>query len=208
MRIVKNIFYLSFLLLCACNIKKQNCAVYAIDILRDNPKKVYVIRKDKDRILGIEDYGRDKTKAGAYYFFPDGKLQCYKFFETDSAYDYMEEYNEQGQLVRVLDNPLVDVRIREVNADSAIIGYYLFSLNKNYRDAKVVVNNGLAFNPDLEDDTSYSNMKSFSISLNTKNLTRFKIIFSCNYENACTLKKHGIKDTLRLVKNPKLNEDE
>ena len=166
-----------------------------------------MICQDKDRILGIEDYVRDKTKAGAYYFFPDGKLQFYKFFETDSAYDYMEEYNERGQLVRVLDNPLVDVSIREVNADSAIIGYYLFSLNKNYRNATVTISNGLVFTPDLKDDTSYSNMKSFSISLSTKNLSRFRIIFSCNYENTCTFQKHSIEDTLPLIKNPRLNQD-
>jgi hypothetical protein len=168
---------------------------------------VYVLRRDKKSILGIEDYGRDKIKAGAYYFFPDGKLQYYRFFETDSAYDYEEEYNEEGELINSTGNPLVDVRIREVGMDSAIVGYFLFSMNKNYRNAKVMITNGRVLYPNLVDDTAYSNMKSFFLSLNTKNLSRFKIIFSCEYENPCTSETHSIVDTLPLIKNPRLNRD-
>lgn len=205
---MKRTIILALVTLVACKSRRQNFTVYATDILRSNPKKVYIIRRDKNKILGIEDYGRDKTKAGAYYFFPDGKLQYYRFFETDSAYDYQEEYNEEGELVKTIDNPLVDVRLREVNIDSAIIGYYLFSLHKRYRNAKVLISTGQVFNPDLKVDTSYSNMKSFSISLNTRGLSRFGIVFSCDYENTCTLQKYNIQDTLRLIKNPRLNEDE
>ena len=205
---MKKIILLALVLPLACNIRRRNCPVYAADILRRYPKKVYVVRQDGNRIIGISDYGRDKTKSGAYYFFPDGKLQYYRFFETDSAYDYEEEYNEEGQIIKTLDNPLVDTRIREVNMDSANIGYCLFSLNKDYSNVKLTLSNGLEFHPDLKDDTTFSNMKWFSISLNTKNLSRFKIFFSCNYENTCTSQKFLIRDTLPLVKNPKLNLDE
>lgn len=205
---MKKIRYLFLLILFSCNLRRSNCRIYAADILRSNPKKVYITYHKKDTILGISDYGRDKTKAGAYYFYPDGELESYKFFETDSAYDYDEEYDQTGQLVKTTGRPLVDVRIREVNIDSAIIGYYLFSLHKRYRNAKVLISTGQVFNPDLRDDTSYSNMKSFSISLNTRDLSRFGIVFSCDYENTCTLQKYSIQDTLRLIKNPRLNEDE
>jgi hypothetical protein len=204
---MKRIIFLALMLSFARKSRRQNCTVFATDILRDYPKKVYIIHGDKNRILGVEDYGRDKTKAGAYYFFPDGKLQYYRFFETDSAYDYEEEYNEEGELINKVDNPLVDIRIREVNNDSAIVGYFLFSMNKNYRNAKVKTTNGLVIYPNLTDDTSYSNMKSFFISLNTRNLSRFKIIFSCNYENPCTLEMQSLADTLPLIKNPRLNRD-
>ena len=205
---MKNICYLVLLLLFSCKRGALNCRIYAADILRDSPKKVYIAYRDKGTILGISDYGRDKTKRGAYYFSPDGKLQYYRFFETDSAYDYEEKYDSMGQLVKIIGRPLVDVRVREVNIDSAIVGYYLFSLHKRYRNVKVLISTGQVFNPDPKDDTSYSNMKSFSISLNTRDLSRFGIAFSCDYENTCTLQKYSIRDTLRLIKNPRLNEDE
>lgn len=205
---MKKIRYLFLLLLFSCNHRTPNCRIYAADIIRSNPKKVYIAYRKKDTILGISDYGRQKTKNGAYYFFPTGELKSYKFFETDSGYDYAEEYDQMGQLVKTTGHPLVDVDIREVNIDSAIVGYYLFSLHKRYRNAKVLISTGQVFNPDLKDDTSYSNMKSFSISLNTRDLSRFGIVFSCDYENTCTLQKYSIQDTLRLIKNPKLNEDD
>jgi hypothetical protein len=205
---MKNICYLVLLLLFSCNREAPNCRIYATDILKGNPKKVYVAYRKKDTILGISDYGRDKTKAGAYYFFPNGELESYKFFETDSAYDYEEKYDSMGQLVKTIGRPLVDVRVREVNIDSAIVGYYLFSLHKRYRNVKVLISTGQVFFPALKDDTSYSNMKSFSINLSTRNLTRFGIAFSCDYENTCTLQKYSIQDTLRLIKNPRLNADE
>jgi hypothetical protein len=205
---MKRVFFLALITSLACKSRRQNCIVYATDILRHYPKKVYVLRRDKDRILGIEDYGRDKTKSGAYYFFPDGKLEYYRFFETDSVYDYEEEYNDKGDLINSGENPLVDIRITEVNVDSAVVGYCLFSMNRHFRNAKVMITNGLVLYPSLTDDTSYSNMKSFSVSLNTKNLSRFNLIFSCNYENSCTIETRSMTDTLRLIKNPRLNRDE
>lgn len=198
-------FALLLLLLPSCNLVPSNCKVYASDILRHNHKKVYIAYHDKDVILGISDYGRDKTKRGAYYFFPSGALQYYRFFETDSAYDYEEEYDQTGKLVKMTDQPMVDVRIREVNKDSAIFECYLFALHKRYGDFKVSTSYGLSFDKALSDDTIYSNMKITSIAISTKNQPRFKVFFSCDYVNECTAQKMSMKDTLSLIKNPRLN---
>ena len=85
---MKKIRCLFLLLLFSCKRGAPNCRIYVADILKDNPRKVYVAYRKKDTILGISDYGRDKTKRGAYYFSAGGELESYKFFETDSAYDY------------------------------------------------------------------------------------------------------------------------
>ena len=69
---MKRIIILALVMLMACKSRRHNCTVYASDILRNYPKKVYIIRQDKNKILGVEDYGHDKTKAGAYYFFRTG----------------------------------------------------------------------------------------------------------------------------------------
>jgi hypothetical protein len=166
---------------------------------------VYIAYHEKDVILGISDYGKGKSKRGAYYFFPNGTLQFYRFFETDSAYDYEEEYDKTGQLVKMTDNPLVDVSIREVNKDSAIFECYLFALHKNYGNFKMSTSYNLSFDQVLNDDTTYSNMKATSIGISTKNRIRFKVFFSCDYVNECTAQKVKIKDTLSLIKNPRLN---
>jgi len=201
-------FALLLLLLPSCNQMPSNCKVYAIDILRLNPKKVYIANRNKNVILGISDYGRDKTKAGAYYFFPNGVLQYYRFFETDSAYDYEEEYDQAGKLVKMTDQPLVDVRVREVNRDSAIFECYLFALHKSYGNFKVSTNYDLSFDKALNDDTTYSNMKVTSIGISTKGQIRFKVFIFCDYVNECTGQKMRIKDTLSLIKNPRLNRED
>lgn len=193
------------LLLFSCNFKKSDCQVYADDILKSNHGKVYVADREKGTILGISDYERDKEKSGVYYFFPNGRLKSYKFFETDSAYDYSEDYDQDGQLINMTGRPLVDVAIREVDGDSAVISYHLFSLNKTFENARLTVNTNTPVNVRLTDDTLYSNMKRTSIGINTKKLIRFRVYFSCDYLINCTAKKLRLDDTLSLVKNPRLN---
>ena len=199
---------LPLLLLFACNYRRSNCKVYASEILKKYSTKVYIAYHEGNKVLGISDYGIGKSKGGAYYFSPNGTLKYYKFFRTDSAYNYDEEYDAGGKFVKAIGQPLVDETIREVNKDSTILIFYLFALHKDYKNPKVSIGNNSVFDVELKDDTSYSNMKAVSVGFSTRDLNRFKVFFSCDYVNECTSQKGSVYDTLPFIKNPRLNLEE
>jgi hypothetical protein len=196
------------LFLGGCNSEPSGCKIYASDILNKYSSIVYVVTRKKNNILGIADYGRGKLRGGAYYFYPDGMLRYYKFFQKDSAYNYDEEYNEKGEFVKSVGRPLVDEEIKEITKDSVFITFYFFALHKVYQAPRISFNNNLAPAIALNTDTTFSNMKSVSIGINHKNLHHFKVILSCDYLNECTLKESPIYDTLSFIKNPELNLEE
>jgi hypothetical protein len=202
--IMKKSYFLIVFLFAACKYAKPDCEIIANELLKNDHDKVHMVLSERNRILGIAD-NRYDNKGGAYYFYENGKLKSYKFFQTDSAYNYAEEYDENGLLTRVIGKPLIDTRIREVNIDSALITYCLFSLHKEYQNVKVSASNALNSTIDLKNDTFYSNVKIGSFGMNTKGLRDFKIYFSCEYNNKCTPKSGTIADTLSFVKNPGLN---
>ena len=204
---MKKEIFLPLLLLLACNYKGSNCKIYANELLKKYPQKVYIAYHEGNKILGISDYGIDNG-GGAYYFYPTGQLKYYKFFHSDSAYNYSEEYDANGKFVKAVGQPLVDESTREVNKDSAILKFYLFALHKTYYSLKISLDNNSNFDVELKDDTSYSNMKVASVGFSTKNLSHFKVLFSCSYVNECNSKKGIVHDALSFVKNPRLNLEE
>lgn len=203
-------YYILILCFVACKSKKLDCVTMAEEILKSNHGKVHIGRLEKNKILGIADNGsyKDNDRGGAYYFYPNGQLESYKFFQTDSIYSYEESYDQNGQLIKTTGSPLVDERIREVNADSAFFSFCFFSLHKVYKNFRVSTSNNLRFKLDLKDDALCSNIKVASLGMNTKGLNEFKIFFYAEYINECTMIKGIVTDTLSFVKNPRLNLQE
>ncbi len=204
---IKGLLLLLFLFF-SCKDRNPNCKLYADELLKIYPTKVYIAYRDKGKVLGISDYGKEKTKGGAYYFFPSGMLKYYKFFKADSAYNYDEEYDDLGKLIKTIGQPLVDMDITEVNKDSLVLCYYLFSLHKSFDNAKISINNAFTFDAKIIKDTSYSNMELAFVGINHKRLAHFKVDFSCRCLNECTSQTSNIYDSLSFIKNPRLNLEE
>jgi hypothetical protein len=202
---MKRSYILIVFIFTACKNLKSDCSLTAEELLQGNRGKVHVIRDKNKKIIGISDTGLDGVKVGAYYFYPNGELNSYKFFQTDSAYNYDELYDKSGQIARIVGKPLVNTEIREVNIDSTFITFYFFSLHKVYKTMEIVTTTNLKSAIKLIDDTLYSNMKVATFGMNTKGLVKFKIYSSCEYVNECTLRSEIIRDTLSLIKNPRLN---
>jgi hypothetical protein len=195
----------ALLLMQGCKPKKVGCTFSSDELLRNNANKVFIPDKIKGHIMEINDKGVDSIKGGVYFFYENGRLKGYNFFENMQAYTYNEQYDETGQLIKIIGKPLVDTKIREVNADSAFIRLYFFSLQKTYKKLSVSINDTLKLYLDLKNDTLYSNMKIASFGLNTKGLSQIEIHFSVDYKNECTNQNEIVRDTLSLIKNPKLN---
>jgi hypothetical protein len=198
----KYLFLLFFLN--GCHYKNSNCILSAKELLKEDSNKLYVAFKLKNVILGISDIGQDSIRKGAYYFNKDGNLMSYKFFKTENAYSYSEEYDKDGVIKSVEGKLIVDKRIKEVNLDSAFVKLYLFSLNRTYRRISVKINNGKDFNLSYKDDSIFSNMKVSSFGFKTTGLTRIDIYFNIQYDEDCVGKTNIFLDTLSILKNPHL----
>jgi len=200
-------YYVLILCLVACKNKGCDCGIMADDLLKKNHGKVHIGYQEKNKILGISDNGPDKhnAKGGAYYFYPNGQLKSYKFFQSDSVYSYEEKYDQSGQLLKTTGNPLVDESIREVTKDSAFFNFSFFSLHKTYENIGASTSTNLKFHLVLKEDSFWSNIKIASFGMSTKGLDEFKIYFSGEYENECTATNGILTDTLSFVKNPRLN---
>lgn len=153
-------WFVLFILLCyGCKNVTHKCIIKAQDLLKSDYKKVHPIYSGKNNLVGISDNGYDGGKGGAYYFYPDGKLQFYRFFQTDSAYNFQEKYDRTGNVLKTIGSPFVDARIREVNLDSAFFVLCFFSLHRTYQKILVTTSTHLKFSLGLEKDTIYSNMQ-------------------------------------------------
>lgn len=196
---------LSFAL--ACKGKRTDCRITAEEVMKNNPGKVHAGWLVKGKILGISDNGteRDDGRRSVYYFFPNGQLESYKYFQSDSVYTYEEKYDQNGQLAKIIGKPLVNRDIREVNRDSARFRFSLFSLHKTYKNIKAITSYNENLDLDLKEDKFCTNVKSAIFAMSTKGLTAFKIYFSAEFENECTGKSGVLADTISLVKNPRLN---
>ena len=204
---MKNASFVFLIILMGCNSKKKDCLVTASEILNNNLDKVHAVYSEKHMILGISDNVNNSSKGGAYYFYNSGALQSYKFFQTDSAYSYNEEHDETGRLIKQDGSPIVDESIREVNVDSAVVKISLFALRRTYEELSVTIDNNNPFYSKLADDSLRSNLKMTSFGFNTKGLKDIKVFLSIQCINECSGKKEIFKDTISMIKNPRLNRN-
>jgi len=190
-----------------CAKKKSVCRLSPELLLNSEGNKVYVAALYPDKhVLGISDSNSvKKAKGGAYYFYENGGLESYKFFQSENTYVYSEDYDEQGNLLNGKGKILVDKKIREVNRDSAIIRVYFFSLFKSLKNLNVKLNNNPEMLLAVSKDTIYSNMKTASLAINTNGLRFINLFFSGEYTDLCTSSNRVFFDTLNLIKNPMLN---
>ena len=185
---------------CANNNTNTDCTITGDKVFEGNKNKLFIVDS-----LTIRDKGLDSIKGGEYTLYKNNNLKSYKFFGSLNAYTYNEEYAENGNLIKVEGHPLVLKKIREVNADSAVFGFYFFALNKLYTNIVASTSNCLKFKPLPISDSLYSNMIFVAFSMSTKNLSKFTIYIQTDYHNFCNAKRELFTDTINLIKNPILN---
>jgi hypothetical protein len=144
------------------------------------------------------DIGIDTVIGGRYSFYPNGRLQSYKFFANDSVYTYNEEYSLSGILERSQGKPLMYKIIKEAGKDSAFFKFYLSALNKDYEEIKVTFENDKKISIRIINDTTFSNTKLISFGCDIRGYQDFNITSEIVYREICTGKTKKFVDTLQL----------
>lgn len=201
---MKKCFIISIIFIASCGIKRTDCNFTAAELLTSYPDKLFVPDNFQMNAYEINDKGIDSIVGGVYFFYPNGHLKKYAFFKTMSAYSYSENYDENGELLKVEGKPLVSSVVKEIGSDSAFFKMYFFTLHKTYQDIEISVSNGSKFVLKLKDDKLYSNMKVTSFGLNTKGMYKFDVHFLIRYKNECNGNSLLLTDTLEFIKNPNL----
>jgi hypothetical protein len=197
---MKGITALFLLFLSSCyNNASTNCIESISQLLKMDSNNTFI---SKDFTLDspvIKDRGKNGL-AGEYSFFKNGNLKSYKFFASLTAYTYNEEYDVKGQLLRTDGIPLVKTIVREVNKDSVLLIWYLFSLNKTYQEMDANTKEKMNYQIELKEDTTFSNMKRASFGFSLKDFSEFEIYIHTKYRQTCNDSIKQVYDTLSLIK--------
>jgi hypothetical protein len=194
-------FAIALLFLLGCSERKPSCINPDL-ILETSSEKVFIADSTQSKIFSIRDKGIDTFKGGQYFFYANGCLQSYKFFQTSQAYTYNEEYSNNGSLIRIEGSPLVERKIHQLNKDSLIIDLLFFELNKTYSNIKVRTSKGNSENRiELKDDELYSNMKRAAFGLNVSNVKEIQVYITGSWRDKSSKKENSISDTISLFKD-------
>jgi hypothetical protein len=187
--------------LSACKTKGPACIITASDIGKGGNGKLIILKDSGNKITAMYDAGWDSLKGGAYIFYPNQRLKSYTFYQNRMAV-YNETYDDQGYLIHTQGSPMVDRVINELGLDSAYVQVYFYSVIKSYQQLNIKINNNAAVNYVLQNDTSYSNMKSITFGITTSDLTKINMYSRIKYFDNCTKIEHILSDSLFLVKDP------
>ena len=201
---MKNTCLAFLFLLNACFTKSSRiCVTNISELLKSNPDQVFISDSLSSDGSEIRDKDFKSNMSGVYTFYSNGNLKSYRFFANQNAYTYDEEYDINGNLIKVEGNPLVNTKIKEVNRDSITFNCYFFAMNKIYQNLEILINSNNRQMVELMPDTLYSNMKSVHWGFNTKESSKILVCISYNLRNSCTGKTEMLHDTISLVKTEK-----
>jgi hypothetical protein len=189
-----------FLILSACKDKKVVCLIDATDILKGATSNSIVQKDSSYKIVAIYDQGWDSLKGGVYLFYPNQFLKSYTFYQAKKPV-YVEQYDENGNLVQTSGSPMVARIINDMGQDSAFVQVYFYNPMKSYRNLNIKINNNPAETFALSRDTFYSNMKSVTFGINTTDQNHINMYSQIIYLDECTKIEHILNDSLFLVKD-------
>ncbi len=201
---MKNIIFLLLVILFGCKRSNLNCILTNEQIVNQQSKKIVTIPNDSANLPDdLGDRGLDSlTRIGYYTFYKNKNLKSYRFFATNDAYTYNEEYDIDGNLKKTEGGPLVFTNIKEIGKDSAFFQLYFSRLNRVFDDSVLIsMDNRNIFKVNLIDDSLRSYISISSFGINTKGFKKFKVYISTNYVNSCNYKKNTLLDTLAFTKD-------
>jgi len=192
------LFYLIFLV--ACDRNDEGCRVNEHDVLKNQSEKVFLTYTSKNAGKEYKDKGKDSTKGGYYYFYPNGNIKGYKFFDSVNRYNYNEQYDKYGNLTKKEGKPLVFTLIKKITNDSINVRLLLFDLNKMYKRIIIQAYDSVFEFKNfehLENSKLYSNVKEISFDCKDKHFSDVIIIYvDVKYINICTQKTEFFEDTV------------
>jgi hypothetical protein len=224
MRPLYLILFLGTLTLQYCKTKRSNCKILEKDLSPSLSEKTILTEDDTTR--EFRDIGED-TITGGYYTFKNGFLKSYYFltkYETGytpksgdelleedrglnktSFCSYAELYNDEGQLTKTVDVPLVYRYVNHIRADSICVNAKFFALNKTYGDIHVATNSGYRSTIKLTNDTLFSNMKQACFQFYFGRKEDVRIYITGSFVQTCSRETTKFADTILLsYKNGKL----
>lgn len=187
--------------LSACKNKGPVYLISSEDILKGTNGNIITVKDAGNKVTAVYDPGWDSLKGGAYLFYPNGQLKSYTFYQSRIPV-YNETYDEHGYLTHTQGSPMVDRIINELSLDSAYVQVYFFRPMKSYQPLNIKINSKSSVNYALENDTSYSNMKTTTFGINTTDLTRINMYSQIKYIDDETKIEHILSDSVFLVKDP------
>lgn len=195
-----SIVALSILYSCSEESKKKvnnDCEITLSQLLKNDSSRLQVNDRAKDgTITQLVDKTKDSIIVGAYYFYPDGKLQSYKFFASAKTYDYNEEYDSSGNITLIEGSPLVLHSFRQKNDSVVRVTFFFSTLHNEYSNVNIKTNNGFEFTAELIKNPVFTNIKSTTFDLPVvKTFRNTEIYTSCHLINICLNKQWSLKDT-------------
>jgi len=188
------------------NLKSNsNCTLTVDELLKKNINRVFVTDTfPNGKIAELRDKGRDSIEGGYYWFYNNGHLKSYKFFIDEKRYGYNEEYDQNGNLTKTEDIPIIYTWVRRINIDSFCIKMYFFAPNKNYKKVYAVTGDNRNITLTLKNDTLlYSSMKVAFLGYNgLKKEKDFNTYVNVEYEDECTHEAKAFQDTIALHYSP------
>ena len=185
------------------NKKKNDCTITVSQLLEKDGNRLEVNDRENGvirQLVDKTDKTNDSVTVGAYYFYPNGILQSYKFFASATKYQYNEEYDSLGNITLIEGSPLL-LHIFH-NIDSSIVRFtFLFStLHKEYENINIRTNTGVQFGAYLVKDPVFTNMMSVTFDLPVaKTLKKVEIFTTGELLNTCLDKRWALKDTLSHI---------
>ena len=202
--IVRKITLFIMLLIVGCADDKSKCIITNESILAFNKKKLVLVKEKNGLVNDLVDKGRDSaTEVGYYTFYNNGNLKSYRFFVTEKAYVYSEEYDQFGVLQEQKGTPIVYKKTKVSLGDSACFTYYFSTLKREF-DSKVEVrvNETPSFYSYLQKDELRSNMNNLFFKVKPKD-TVLNVVIRATYKDNCSKKINQLNDTfvVRLNEN-------
>ncbi len=175
----------------------NNCEITLSQLLTNDSSRLQVNDRAKDgTITQLVDKSKDSVIVGAYYFYPNGNLQSYKFFASTKTYDYNEEYDSSGNLTLVEGSPLVLKSFRQKNDSVVRFTFFFSTLHKEYSNVNIKTNNGFEFAAELIKNPVFTNIKSITFDLPVaQTFSNTEIYTSCHLTNTCLNKQWSLRDT-------------
>lgn len=178
-------------------IANANCVINIAQLLKKDSSRLEINDRTKDGIITqLVDKTKDSVITGSYYFYPNGSLKSYKFFGLPSTYQYNEEYDSLGNITLIEGSPLVFHFYRQIDSTIVQFTFLYSSLRKEYKYLTIKTNTGIQFPAELQDNMTFTNMKSVTFDLPVTKTFKSTVIYTdCQLFNTCLNKQWVLKDT-------------
>ncbi len=182
--------------------KGKECAIEIKQLLNKDSNRLEVNYREKGIVTQLVDKTRDSFTFGAYYFYPNGILQSYKFFALPSKYQFNVQYDSVGNIVLMEGSPLVLHMFRIIDSSTVRFTFLFSSLQTAYENVDVRSSTGIHFKPKLFDNAVFTNMKSTTFDLTEgKSSEPIEIFTTCEIINSCLNKTWTLRDTFQYPTN-------